>query len=445
MKLWQKNFNLDKSVEKFTIGEDHYFDIFLAPYDVLGSIAHAMMLCEMNLLDKDEWKIVDGALKQIYHKVIKTDFKIDEGVEDIHSQVELLLTQIAGDPGKKIHTGRSRNDQVLLDLRLYLRDQIIETALNLNSLSQQFIELSNRYKDIFMPGYTHLQAAMPSSFGLWFGAYAECIAEDIELFQSIYHIINRNPLGSAAGYGSSFPLNRQLTTDLLGFSAMNVNSIAAQMGRGRTERFLSATLAQAADTLGRMSSEICLFMGQDFGFFQFPSELTTGSSIMPHKKNPDVFELIRGKCNQIKALFQEMMLLATNLPSGYHRDYQLMKGRIIWGINTFNECVDMMNFMIKHVVINVELKNLDKYKYLFSVELINEMVKNGIPFRDAYKKVSDKIESGNFDLPENPVYTHEGSIGNLLNEKISEQLNHTNTFFKMQAEQIKSKFLNLVS
>jgi argininosuccinate lyase len=445
MKLWQKDVNLNRDIEKFTVGDDHIYDLVLAKYDVLGSMAHARMLRDTNLLNNEEWKVIDAGLKKIYEKVKGNEFRIEDGVEDIHSQVEKLLTEITGDPGKKIHTGRSRNDQVLLDLRLYFRDEIITLSDSLMNLSEQLIDLGEKHSDVFMPGYTHLQAAMPSSFGLWFGAYAECIAEDVELFHSVFHIINRNPLGSAAGYGSSFPINRQITTSLLGFDAMNVNSIAAQMGRGRTERLLSSVLAQAADTLGRMASEICLYMGQDFGFFKFPDELTTGSSIMPHKKNPDVFELIRGKCNLVKALFPEMMMISSNLPSGYNRDYQLYKGRMIWGLTTFKECADMMNFMIRQVVINRELKTQEKYKYIFSVELVNEYVKNGMSFREAYKKVSEIIESGKFSIPAISQYTHEGSTGNPGNKTISLKLAESREFFHARSVLIKSKYDQLIT
>ncbi|HLF32978.1 MAG TPA: argininosuccinate lyase [Cyclobacteriaceae bacterium] len=443
MKLWQKDYHLNEEIEKFTIGNDLETDLLLAPYDVIGSIAHAIMLNKSGLLNDLELEKVNKGLKEIYRKVTSADFRIEEGVEDIHSQVELMLTRVAGESGKKIHTGRSRNDQVLLDIRLYIRDQIFEITRNLDALSRQLIELSEKNKNVFMPGYTHFQAAMRSSFGLWFGAYAECIAEDIELFQSIFLIVNRNPLGSAAGYGSSFPIRRNITTELLGFSSLNVNSIAAQMGRGRTERMLSATLAQTADTLGRMSSEICLYCGQDFGFFTFPEELMTGSSIMPHKNNPDVFELIRGKCNQVKALPNEMLMLATNLPSGYHRDYQQMKERIMWAINTVKSCVRIMNFMLQHIVLNRELDKEKKYRYLFSVELVNEFVNDGMSFRDAYNKVSELIRSGAYKAPENVNYTHEGSIGNLQNDLIMNRLEETRRFFGTQEDQIKMKLSNL--
>ena len=352
MKLWQKDYRLNEEIEKFTIGNDPETDLLLAPYDVIGSMAHAIMLRKTGLLSEGEWKEIDKGLKKIYKEVITNEFRIESGVEDIHSQVELMLTKITGEPGKKIHTGRSRNDQVLVDLRLYIRDQVIEIAIDLDSLARQLAELSEKNKNIFMPGYTHFQAAMRSSFGLWFGAYAECISEDIELLQAIFKIINRNPLGSAAGYGSSFPLRRNITTELLGFSSLNINSIAAQMGRGRTERMTASALAQSADTIGKISSEVCLYSGQDFRFFSFPDELTTGSSIMPHKKNPDVFELIRGKCNQVKSLPQELLMIGANLPSGYHRDYQLMKERIMWAMVTMKNCIRILNFMMQHIVLN---------------------------------------------------------------------------------------------
>ncbi len=440
MKLWQKEGTTNRNIEKFTIGEDQYMDLSLAPYDVIGSLAHARMLRDTNLIDRKEWEQIDKGLRNIFKKITEHDFSIGEGVEDIHSQVELLLTELTGEAGKKIHTGRSRNDQVLLDVRLYMRDQIIKTGLAGLSLSKLLLNLSEKNKEFFMPGYTHFQVAMPSSFGLWFGAYAEGLTEDIELLKAVYDLLNRNPLGSAAGYGSSFNINRQMTTDWLGFSSMNINSIAAQMGRGKSERFVSSVLAQIADSLGRMAGEICLYLGQDFNFFKFPDELTTGSSIMPHKKNPDVFELIRGKCNQIKSIPHEIMLITNNLPSGYHRDYQLMKERIVWSFSQLNQCLEMMNFMLQNVSVNQDLKSLDKYKYTYSVELVNEYVAKGTPFREAYKKVSELISSGNFEIPQHPGYTHEGSIGNLMNSKIEENVEMLNQFFLQKEEFIRNKF-----
>ncbi len=440
MKLWQKNFDTDSNIEKFTVDEDKRWDLFLAPYDVLGSMAHARMLKEVKLITEPEWQQINNGLKEILDLVSNSRFEIGKDIEDIHSQVEFMLTAKKGDTGKKLHTGRSRNDQVLLDIRLFLRDRTIDMSGTTGKLIRLLLSLSEENRGIFMPGYTHFQAAMPSSFGMWFGAYAESMIEDLELLKSIFSLLNRNPLGSAAGYGSSFPLNRQFTTDLLGFESLNVNSIYAQMGRGKTERIISSVIAQMADSLGRMAGEICLYMGQDFGFFSFPDELTTGSSIMPHKKNPDVFELIRGKCNQLKALPQEMMLITTNLPSGYHRDYQLMKGRMIWALQTLALCYEMMHYMLEHVRVNAELKQRDRYKYLYSVELINQFVREGMPFREAYKKVGEQIAAGNFKIPEHPEYTHEGSLGNLMNEKLSEKLISVQKYFENQAELISKKF-----
>ena len=445
MKLWQKDFNVNKDIEEFTIDKDKEYDLFLAPYDVLGSLAHARMLKEAGIISDMELDSVNRGLKEIFTEVTAENFRISNGGEDIHSQVEILLTEKTGDAGKKIHTGRSRNDQVLLDIRLYVRDAILKTAVSAGSLSELLIDLSEKNKDVFMPGYTHLQAAMPSSFGLWFGAYAESIAEDIDFLKAAFDSLNRNPLGSAAGYGSSFPLKRNITTKLLGFSGMNINSIAAQMGRGKTERIISSVLAQLADTIGRMAAEICLYMGQDFGFFIFPDELTTGSSIMPHKKNPDVFELIRGKCNQVKAIPSEMMLITGNLPSGYHRDYQLMKGRIIDAINLLDQCLEMMKFMLSYVSVNRDLKSADKYKFVFSVELINRYVQEGMPFRNAYKKVSEMIASGDFKIPEHPEYTHEGSIGNLMNEEIRKRLMNTLQYIDKKASEINEIFERLLN
>ena len=444
MKLWQKDFNVNKDIEDFTIDKDKEYDLYLAPYDVLGSLAHAMMLKEAGIIDQEELDSVVKGLKEIFKQVTGDGFRIGDGIEDIHSQVEILLTEKTGDAGKKIHTGRSRNDQVLLDIRLYVRNAILKTAVSAGELSQLLLDLSEKNKDVFMPGYTHLQAAMPSSFGLWFGAYAESLTEDIDLLKSAFDNLNRNPLGSAAGYGSSFPLKRNITTELLGFTGMNVNSIAAQMGRGKTERLLSLVLAQLADTIGRMAAEICLYMGQDFGFFSFPDELTTGSSIMPHKKNPDVFELIRGKCNQVKAIPAEMMLITGNLPSGYHRDYQLMKGRIIDAINLVDQCLEMMKFMLLNVSVNRELKSADKYKFLYSVELINRYVQEGMPFRDAYKKVSELIATGKFEIPGHPEYTHEGSIGNLMNDEIRIRLMNALKYIDKSASEINEKFDRLL-
>ena len=440
MKLWQKEFAVNRDIEKFTIDDDRTTDLHLATYDILGSLAHAHMLKNSGLVSELEWEKINEGLKDLYKDWENGTFSIEDGVEDIHSEVEKRLIEKAGEAGKKIHTGRSRNDQVLVDLRLYFRDQLLVLADHAGSLASLLIELSTKNQNIFMPGYTHFQAAMPSSFGLWFGAYGESVTEDIEWLQAMFGILNRNPLGSAAGYGSSFPLNRKITTDLLGFSSLNINSIAAQMGRGKTERMLSQGMAQLADTLGRLSGEICLYMGQDFGFFNFPDELTTGSSIMPHKKNPDVFELIRGKCNQVKSLVTELQLMTSNLPSGYHRDYQLMKARMIGSISVLSQCLTMMKFMLENIRVNPSLRELEKYKYVFSVELINEYVRKGIPFRDAYTTVSQLISEGKFKIPDSPAYTHEGSTGNLMNDQILQRLVKALNFFEEISAYVNSKF-----
>ncbi|HEY8399928.1 MAG TPA: argininosuccinate lyase [Cytophagaceae bacterium] len=421
MKLWQKDTDVNKEIEKFTVGKDREMDMFLAEFDVLGSLAHTQMLESIRLLTKEELKTLHAELKNIYKEIKEGNFRIEDGVEDVHSQVELLLTQRLGDVGKKIHSGRSRNDQVLLDLKLYTRSAIEHTVKNTEKLFKRLIDLSEKHKDYLLPGYTHLQIAMPSSFGLWFGAYAESLVDDMEMMQAAYKITNKNPLGSAAGYGSSFPLNRQMTTDLLGFDSLNYNVVYAQMGRGKTERNVASALASLASTLGRMAMDVCLYMNQNFGFITFPDELTTGSSIMPHKKNPDVFELIRAKCNKIQALPNEIALMTSNLPSGYHRDLQIIKENFIPAFEEINSCLQIAEFMLQHIKVKQDLLKDDKYKYLFTVEVVNQLVLDGMPFREAYKKVGKMVEENQFQAPDQIHHTHEGSIGNLKNDQITRQ------------------------
>ncbi|MFM6976535.1 MAG: argininosuccinate lyase [Sphingobacteriaceae bacterium] len=423
MKLWQKDKHVEASVDKFTVGKDRELDEQMAAFDVLGSLAHTQMLESIGLLSKAELANVQSALKLIYQEIQEGKFSIQEGVEDVHSQVELLLTQRIGEAGKKIHSGRSRNDQVLVDLKLFFRSEIQEIAELSQTLFKNLIALSEKNKHLLLPGYTHLQIAMPSSFGLWFGAYAESLADDMELLLSAWKISNKNPLGSAAGYGSSFPLNRTMTTKLLGFEDLNYNVVYAQMGRGKTERILAQAMSSVAATLAKLSMDICLFINQNFGFIRFPDELTTGSSIMPHKKNPDVFELIRGRCNKIQALPNEISMMTTNLPSGYHRDLQLLKETLFPAFISLKECLQMTNFMLSHMEISPDILKDKKYQYLFSVEQVNEEVLKGVPFRDAYKKVGLEIEKGGFSHSGILHHTHEGSIGNLCNEQIADGFN----------------------
>ncbi len=418
MKLWQKNIASLEEVETFTVGKDREFDLLLAPYDVLGNIAHAKMLATVGLLTDEEAEQLTQELREIYKIIQQTAFNIQPDVEDVHSQIEFLLTQKLGDVGKKIHSARSRNDQVLVDVKLFLRSEIENTVLAVQSLFQLLINRSNELKDALLPGYTHLQLAMPSSFGLWLGAYAESLADDIITIKAAYDIVNKNPLGSAAGYGSSFPINRTLTTELLGFSDLNYNVVYAQMGRGKAERITASALANLADTLARLSMDATLYLNQNFGFISFPPQLTTGSSIMPHKKNPDVFELIRSYCNRIKALPNEIILMTTNLPSGYHRDLQLLKEHLFPAFQTLRSCIEMMGLMISNMEVKKDILNDEKYKYLFSVEEVNKLVVQGIPFRDAYKRVGLAIEDNNFTYSTGINHTHEGSIGNLCNDKI---------------------------
>ena len=417
-KLWQKNTNTEKSVDKFTVGNDREMDILLAPFDVLGSLAHTKMLESIGLMEKEDLVQVQAELKKIYGEIQEGTFVIEPSVEDVHSQVEFLLTQRIGEAGKKIHSGRSRNDQVLVDLKLFFRSEIQKMVSNTEVLFDQLIAQSEEHKEKLLPGYTHLQIAMPSSFGLWFGAYAESLADDMELMLAAWKVCNKNPLGSAAGYGSSFPLNRTMTTELLGFDSLNYNVVYAQMGRGKTERILAQAMSSLAATLAKLAMDVCLFVNQNFAFVSFPDEFTTGSSIMPHKKNPDVFELIRARCNKIQALPNEIALMTTNLPSGYHRDLQLLKENLFPAFQSLNECIEMTAFMLQSIRIKEDILKDEKYAYLFSVEAVNEQVLKGVPFREAYKNVGAAIEKGEFKAPTMVSHTHEGSIGNLCNEEI---------------------------
>jgi len=418
MKLWQKDKTSLKEVEKFTVGKDQEMDMFLARFDVLGSLAHIQMLESIALLSKGELAVLSAELKNIYQEIEAGQFKVENGVEDIHSQVELELTKKLGDVGKKIHSGRSRNDQVLVDVKLYLRYEIEQVVREAKNLFDLLIAQSEKFKSHLLPGYTHLQLAMPSSFGLWFAAYAESLVDDITTIQAAYKVVNKNPLGSAAGYGSSFPLNRTMTTQLLGFDDLNYNVVYAQMGRGKTERIVASAFANVAATLSKLSMDACLFLNQNFGFVSFPEELTTGSSIMPHKKNPDVFELIRARCNQLTALPNDILMLTANLPSGYHRDLQLLKELLFPAIQNLKDCLAMMQLMLANIRVKENILADEKYKFLFSVEEVNKLVLSGMPFRDAYKKIGLDIEKGAYH-PETTVnHTHEGSIGNLNNDKI---------------------------
>lgn len=420
MKLWEKNTKVNEKIEKFTVGSDRELDIYLAKYDVLGSMAHITMLESVGLLNSTELDMLLDELKKIYLLAENKEFEIEEGIEDVHSQVELILTRKLGDIGKKIHSGRSRNDQVLLDLKLFTRAEIEKTVSAVSTLFNTLIKQSNKYKDILLPGYTHLQVAMPSSFGLWFGAYAESLTDDLQMLLAAWKIVNRNPLGSAAGYGSSFPLNRQMTTDLLGFDTMNYNVVYAQMGRGKMERVVATALAGIAGTISKLAYDACLFNSQNFGFIKLPDEFTTGSSIMPHKKNPDVFELTRAKCNKIQAAPQEILLVTNNLPSGYFRDYQIVKELFLPIFEELINCIEMTTLMLESLSVNDNIISDKKYESIFSVEEVNKLTLQGIPFRDAYKKVGLDIENGNFVPNRVLLHTHEGSIGNLMNDKIEE-------------------------
>lgn len=425
MKIWQKNdVATSEIVERFTVGNDRDFDMLLAKYDVLGSLAHTAMLCHVGLLTQNEYASVKNGLEAIYTEIEEGRFSISPECEDIHSQVEWMLIQRIGDAGKKIHSGRSRNDQVAVDIKLYLKDELGTIKSKVFELFDLLIYLSDRNADKLMPGYTHLQVAMPSSFGLWFGAYAEALADDMELLTAAYAITDKNPLGSGAGYGSSFPLNRVMTTQILGFGDMHYNSIYAQMSRGKTEKFVAFGLATIAATLSKLSMDVCLYNSQNFGFITLPDDLTTGSSIMPHKKNPDVFELVRGKCNRIQAIPNELTLLINNLPSGYHRDMQLTKEVLFPAMETLKSCLDMTVLMLQHMEVKQDILADERYRYIFTVEKLNDMVNNGIPFRDAYRRLGEEVASGSFTYDISGLaHTHEGSIGNLCNDKIAERMN----------------------
>ncbi len=425
MKLWEKGTKINELIESFTVGKDPEMDSFLAKFDVIGSLAHVQMLGHIGLLTELELESLTRELKVIYQEVEKEQFHIEAGVEDIHSQVEMLLTSRLGEIGKKIHSGRSRNDQVLLDIKLFTRDAIAAVTENTRRLFDVLISQSNRYKAVLMPGYTHLQVAMPSSFGLWFSAYAESLTDDLVLLQAAYRIADQNPLGSAAGYGSSFPLNRQMTTDLLGFESMNINVVYAQMGRGKMEKTVLFALASIASTLSRLAYDVCLYMSQNFNFVKLPDELTTGSSIMPHKKNPDVFELLRARCNRIQSLPAQMLTLTNNLPSGYFRDMQLTKELFIPAFKELNECISVAAFALENISINEKILADEKYQYLYSVEEVNRLVLTGTPFRDAYREVGASIGRNEFVPKKEISHTHEGSIGNLLLDRIEARMNQT--------------------
>ena len=418
MKLWEKGISTDAAIEKFTVGKDRELDVLLAPFDIMGSIAHVNMLESVGLIGADELPQLLEALRVLYHESLKPEWIIEEGVEDVHSQVELMLTRTLGDLGKKIHSGRSRNDQVLLDLKLFTRDRLERIVNATNKLSEVLLKKSDTHKDVLMPGYTHLQIAMPSSFGLWFGAYAESLVDDLRLLHTAWKITNQNPLGSAAGYGSSFPLNRTMTTRLLGFDSLNYNVVYAQMGRGKTERIVSYAMSNLAATLSRFAYDVCLFMSQNFNFVSLPDELTTGSSIMPHKKNPDVFELIRGHCNKIQALPYQLSMITNNLPSGYFRDMQVMKEIFLPVFDDLESCLEIAAYAAEHIKVNPNILDDRKYDHIFTVEEVNKLTLQGMPFRDAYKEVGRQIADGAYKPEKTVNHTHEGSIGNLCLDEI---------------------------
>ena len=424
-KLWEKSVQVDRDVERFTVGKDREMDLYLAPFDILGSLAHISMLQSIGLLTAEELKQLTEELRNIYRDTETGKFLIEEGVEDVHSQVELLLTRKLGDIGKKIHSGRSRNDQVLVDLTLFTRSRLQNIVKKTEKLFDTLIAQSEKYKQVLMPGYTHLQVAMPSSFGLWFAAYAESLADDLIVMQAAYRVCNRNPLGSAAGYGSSFPLNRTQTTDSLGFETMDYNGVYAQMGRGKTERIVASAIASIAATLAKLAFDACLYNSQNFAFIILPDAFTTGSSIMPHKKNPDVFELTRAKCNKLQALPYQITLIANNLPSGYFRDLQIIKELFLPSFDELEECLDMVDLMISQIAVNEHILDDKRYDYMFSVEEVNRRVQTGTPFRDAYKQVGLEIEAGKFSPDKHIHHTHEGSIGNLCNDRITELMRKT--------------------
>lgn len=443
MKLWDKGTEVNRQVEDFTVGRDREMDLYLAQFDVLGTMAHTTMLESVGLLKKEELDPILSELKKIYKEAKSGGFVIEDGIEDVHSQVEVLLTKVLGDIGKKVHSGRSRNDQVLLDLKLFTRSKLKEIVESVTNLFKVLQDKSEQYKDVLIPGYTHLQVAMPSSFGLWFGAFAESLTDDLEMILSAWNITNQNPLGAAAGYGSSFPLNRGLTTQLLGFNDMSYNVVYAQMGRGKTEKNVAASLASVAYTVGKLAMDGCLYTSQNFGFLKLPDELTTGSSIMPHKKNPDVFELIRAKCNKIQALPNEIGMITGNLPSGYFRDLQLIKEAFLPAFDELISCIDLAAFAVKNITISEEVINDDKYSYAFSVEEVNKLVLNGVPFRDAYKIVGLQIEKGEFNPEKEVKHTHEGSIGNLCTKEIKGKMDAL--YGKFQFDKVEEAILQLLS
>ena len=443
MKLWQKDFSTDKAVEHFTVGRDREMDLRLAPFDILGSLAHIQMLSEVGLLEQEEHKALSAALRDFYKTTLNDTFVIEEGVEDVHSQVEFMLTHALGDMGKRIHSARSRNDQVLVDLKLYFRAEIKEITEGVVSLFTTLQKQSDKYKNVLMPGYTHLQVAMPSSFGLWFGAYAETLTDDLQLLQAVFKIVNQNPLGSAAGYGSSLPISRKRTTELLGFEDLNYNVVHAQMGRGKTEHFVTFCLAALGHTLSKMAMDICLYINQNFDFVSLPPELTTGSSIMPHKKNPDVFELIRAKANRLQSLPTEVALLTSSLPSGYHRDFQLMKEMLFPALDEVKSCLAMTEFMVSRLIIRKNILKDPKYQYLFTVEEVNALVLRGVPFREAYKKIGQDIENNQFKTNKKVHHTHEGSIGNLCNAEIRAKMKRVLRGFGF--EKVDKKVAELIS
>ncbi len=443
-KLWEKSVQVDHDVERFTVGRDREMDLYLAPYDILGSLAHINMLQSIGLLTADELEKLTAELRQIYRDTRSGSFTIEEGVEDVHSQVELLLTRRLGDMGKKIHSGRSRNDQVLVDLKLFTRARLHRLVEGVEHLFTTLIDQSERYKTVLMPGYTHLQVAMPSSFGLWFAAYAESLVDDLIVMQAAYRVCNRNPLGSAAGYGSSFPLDRTRTTDLLGFESMDYNVVYAQMGRGKTERLVASAIASVAATLAKLAFDACLYNSQNFGFIKLPDTFTTGSSIMPHKKNPDVFELTRAKCNKLQALPYQITLIANNLPSGYFRDLQIIKELFLPAFDELDDCLHMVDLMMAQIEVNTHIIDDPRYNYMFSVEEVNRRVQAGVPFRDAYKQVGLEIEAGQFTPDKHIAHTHEGSIGNLCNDRITALMQQTVASFDFDhAQRAEARLLGL--
>jgi len=423
MKLWDKEISTEHRILAFTTGKDPVYDLELAPYDVAGSMAHAVMLSETGLIAREEAVRLVADLKQLYGKARAGRLKLDPGIEDIHSQVEMMLTRNLGDLGKLIHTGRSRNDQVMVDIKLFLRDQIQGLATGTFKLAQAFLRKADKYKEVLMPGYTHMQVAMPSSFGLWLGGYAEALADDLSFMHGIHKVVNQNPLGSAAGFGSSFPIERELTTRLLGFEDLHISSVNAQMNRGKTEWYVATGIGGVASTMARFAMDAVLFMGQNFRFISLPPELTTGSSIMPHKKNPDVLELLRAKCNRLSALAMEVSSVTTNLISGYHRDFQLLKEIIHPGLEELHSCLDMMRFVVERIGVNDQILEDDAYLYIYSVEEVNKKVKDGVPFRDAYREVASDIDLGRYRPGRDHAYTHLGSIGNPGLKEIEAKLN----------------------